>query len=50
MTFVSIHRPLGAYLGAFLDAGLVLNDFGEFGEFGDEPVPWLLVARLGKPR
>ena len=47
MTFVSQHRPLSTYITAFADAGLVLNALREF---GNRPIPWLLVARLEKVR
>jgi SAM-dependent methyltransferase len=47
MTFVSQHRPLSTYITAFADAGLVLNALREF---GNRPIPWLLVARLEKMR
>jgi SAM-dependent methyltransferase len=43
MTFVSTHRPLGARVSAFVDAGLLLAGLREF---GTRPIPWLLVARL----
>lgn len=43
MTFVSTHRPLSAYISAFVDSGLLL---GGLREFGTKPIPWLLVARL----
>jgi SAM-dependent methyltransferase len=45
MTFVSVHRPLGAYITAFIDAGFSLRALGEY---GNKPIPWLLVARLEK--
>jgi ubiquinone/menaquinone biosynthesis C-methylase UbiE len=45
MTFVSMHRPLGTYLSACFDAGFVLSSFAEF---GNKPIPWLLVARFEK--
>jgi SAM-dependent methyltransferase len=45
MTFVSTHRPLSAYVSAFVDAGLMLTALREF---GTKPIPWLLVARLDK--
>jgi SAM-dependent methyltransferase len=41
MTFVSTHRPLSAYVSAFVDAGLMLTARREF---GTKPIPWLLVA------
>jgi SAM-dependent methyltransferase len=47
MTFVSQHRPLSTYITAFADAGLLLNALREF---GNGPIPWLLVARLEKMR
>lgn len=43
MTFVSTHRPLSAYVSAFVDCGLLLAGLREF---GTQPIPWLLVARL----
>jgi hypothetical protein len=43
MTFVSTHRPLSAYISAFVDSGLLL---GGLREFGTKPIPWLLIARL----
>jgi SAM-dependent methyltransferase len=45
MTFVSMHRPLGAYLSACFDAGFVLSALSEF---GNKPIPWLLTARFEK--
>jgi SAM-dependent methyltransferase len=42
MTFVSMHRPLSAYVGAMADAGLAVTDLREH---GDGVVPWLLVMR-----
>jgi SAM-dependent methyltransferase len=45
MTFVSMHRPLGAYLSACFDAGLVMSALFEA---GNKPIPWLLVARFDK--
>ena len=47
MTFVSTHRPLSAYVSAFVDSGLLLSGLREF---GTRPIPWLLVARLEKVR
>ena len=47
MTFVSQHRPLSAYVPAFADAGFMLTALREF---GNRPIPWLLVARLEKVR
>jgi SAM-dependent methyltransferase len=46
MDFVSRHRPLGTYLNAFANAGLVLRTVVEIGK---KPIPWLLVAGLEKP-
>ena len=45
MTFVSMHRPLSTYLTVFASVGLMLQALREF---GPNPVPWLLVARLVK--
>jgi len=45
MTFVSMHRPLSAYMSAFSDAGFLLTALREFGR---RAIPWLLVARLEK--
>jgi len=45
MTFVSMHRPLGAYLDAWEAEGLGLR---ELVEFGDRLLPWLLVTRSVK--
>jgi SAM-dependent methyltransferase len=45
MRFVSMHRPLGAYLSACFEAGFVLSALREI---GTKPIPWLLVARLEK--
>jgi SAM-dependent methyltransferase len=47
VTFVSTHRPLSAYISAFVDAGLMLTALREF---GTRPIPWLLVAQLQKGR
>ena len=47
MTFVSQHRPLGAYLTLFAHAGFMLTALREF---GNRAIPWLLVARLEKVR
>jgi hypothetical protein len=47
MTFVSTHRPLSAYVSAFVDCGLILR---ELRELGPKPIPWLLVARLERAR
>jgi SAM-dependent methyltransferase len=46
MTFVSVHRPLGAYLTVCFDAGLVMDAYREL---GTRPIPWLLVMRFRKP-
>jgi SAM-dependent methyltransferase len=43
MTFESVHRPLGRYLTVFLEAGLAVDGVREFGE---NPIPWLLVMRF----
>jgi SAM-dependent methyltransferase len=45
MTFVSIHRPLSIYIDILGRAGLVVDAMREF---GDDRVPWLLVARAIK--
>jgi SAM-dependent methyltransferase len=45
MTFISQHRPLSTYLTGFAAAGFMLT---ELREFGNRPIPWLLVARLEK--
>jgi SAM-dependent methyltransferase len=45
MTFVSMHRPLRAYLSACFDAGFVMSAFSEA---GNKPIPWLLVPRFDK--
>ncbi len=45
MTFVSMHRPLGAYVSACAEAGLLMEAMREF---GTKPVPWLLTARFVK--
>jgi hypothetical protein len=45
MTFVSAHRPLSAYVGAFGSAGLAVTALREF---GSREVPWLLVGRAVK--
>jgi SAM-dependent methyltransferase len=42
MTFVSMHRPLSAYVAALTAAGLAVTDLREH---GDGVVPWLLVMR-----
>ena len=47
MTFVSQHRPLSTYVSVFAAAGLMLTALHEF---GNRPIPWLLVARLEKVR
>ena len=47
MIFVSQHRPFSAYVAAFADAGFMLTALREF---GNRPIPWLLVARLEKMR
>jgi SAM-dependent methyltransferase len=46
MTFVSMHRPLSAYLSACFDAGLAMDAFREL---GTRVIPWLLVMRFRKP-
>jgi SAM-dependent methyltransferase len=46
MTFVSAHRPLGAYVAACTASGLVMRAMREFGA---EPIPWLLTAAFEKP-
>ena len=46
MTFESMHRPLSTYVAAWSHAGLTLD---ELRESGDGDIPWLLVARAGKP-
>lgn len=43
MTFISMHRPLSRYLGAFFAAGFVMD---RFSEFGTKPIPWLVTTRL----
>jgi SAM-dependent methyltransferase len=45
MTFVSVHRPLSAYTGAFHQAGLLIEVITEH---GNGAVPWLLVFRATK--
>jgi SAM-dependent methyltransferase len=45
MTFVSMHRPLGAYVTAAAEAGLWVSALREF---GGKPIPWLLTARFEK--
>jgi SAM-dependent methyltransferase len=46
MTFVSVHRPLSAYVTAGAAAGLVMTTLREF---GSKPIPWLLTAAFEKP-
>ena len=46
MTFVSVHRPLSAYVAAGAAAGLVMTTLREF---GSKPIPWLLTAAFEKP-
>jgi SAM-dependent methyltransferase len=46
MTFVSVHRPLSAYVTAGAAAGLVMTTLREF---GSRPIPWLLTAAFEKP-
>jgi SAM-dependent methyltransferase len=43
MTFVSVHRPLSAYLSAFLETGFAVDALREFGA---KPIPWLMTMRL----
>ena len=45
MTFVSMHRPLGAYTAALFGHGMVIT---ELREHGDGDIPWLLVIRAQK--
>ncbi len=45
MTFVSMHRPLGAYTAAIFGRGLVITDLREH---GDGDIPWLLAIRAEK--
>jgi len=45
MTFVSMHRPLGDYIGALAAAGLTISAFEEH---GDRAVPWLLTFRADR--
>jgi SAM-dependent methyltransferase len=45
MTFVSMHRPLSAYVAASAAAGLWMSALREFGR---KPIPWLLTARFEK--
>jgi SAM-dependent methyltransferase len=46
MTFVSVHRPLSAYIAALHEHGLVVE---RLGEHGSGLIPWLLVCRARKP-
>jgi len=47
MTFVSMHRPLGAYTAAIFGNGMVITDLREH---GDGDFPWLLTIRAEKGR
>ncbi len=46
MTFVSVHRPLSAYIAELHRAGLVVDVMSEHGR---GLVPWLLVCRACRP-
>jgi SAM-dependent methyltransferase len=43
MTVASMHRPLGTYIAACAQAGLLMEGMREFGA---KPIPWLLTARF----
>ncbi len=47
MTFVSMHRPLGAYTAAIFGNGMVITDLHEH---GDGDIPALLTIRAEKGR
>jgi hypothetical protein len=43
--FVSMHRPLSAYVSAFRAAGFAIDAPCEFGA---KAIPWLMVMRLNR--
>lgn len=45
MTFVSVHRPVGAYVAALAGNGMVVTDLREH---GDRDIPWILTIRAEK--
>jgi SAM-dependent methyltransferase len=47
MTFISMHRPLGAYTAALFGSGMMISALTED---GGGPVPWLLALRAEKAR
>ncbi len=45
MTFVSMHRPLSAYITALFSNSMIIT---ELREHGDRNLPWLLIMRADK--